>query len=361
MRGGGDLHSFAREIATDAQAAVAHAGEVFLHKCRAEMGGVDQHRAVFRSSPRRDFRKRGARDPVAGRTFQSFRIVALHVTFAPAVEQMGPGAAQALLEQSAVKPRAGDDEARGMKLDHFHIHQMRARAIRHRDSIRRFFLRAGGPLVHERACAGGENHRLAFCGDELPGLNIEQHGAQHAPAIGGREQFQAARVLQTGNSAGKNVVAQSRHDLDAGQVADVDGAVERLPRKGFLVDAAIRRPIEHAADLVLQLPDNAGRILHQRPRQVLIIQESTAAHRVLEVRLHRIHFIERDVVPTLHHAGATALAEHPFRNEENFLLRVAPMRMQRRHQARAARAQNQDIGGDLVGHNDSIEPRRDAK
>src|SRR3954462_10136181 len=66
---GRDLDFFAREIETDAQAAITHAGKVFLDEFRSEMRDINPHRAVFRPASRHDFHIAGAGNAVARGTF----------------------------------------------------------------------------------------------------------------------------------------------------------------------------------------------------------------------------------------------------------------------------------------------------
>jgi hypothetical protein len=61
------------------------------------------------------------------------------------------------------------------------------------------------------------------------------------------------------------LVAQAAHDLDPGQVAAVDGPVERLPRKGLLVDPPVGPAVEEAADPRLELVDDSRRVVDERP------------------------------------------------------------------------------------------------
>ena len=98
-------------------------------------------------------------------------------------------------------------------------------------------------------------------------------------------------------------------DLDAGQVALVHGAVERLPGKRLLVDRAVGIAIEKAAELVLELVNALDRTGHQRPREILVGQPLAAFDRVHEMALDRVAGGQRDVVAALDHARAAAFAE----------------------------------------------------
>jgi hypothetical protein len=195
---------------------------------------------------------------------------------------------------------------------------VRARAPGHRDAVAGFFLRAGGALVHQRPRARRENHRLAPHGEKSTGLNIEQDCARDAAAVGRGQQLEAARVFETGDIAGEDLVAKSRHDFDARQVADVHRPVEGLSGKCLLVHASIGCAIEQASHPVLEFAHDPRRLADERPREVLIIEKPAAADRILEVSLDGVVFAEHDVVAALDHPSAAALAEHALRNEKNF-------------------------------------------
>ena len=82
-----------------------------------------------------------------------------------------------------------------------------------------------------------------------------------------REQIEAAGLFQHGDvRLFQDPVAQVRHDLDAGEIAFVNRAVERLAGERLLVDRAVGVAVEQAADAVFELDDAVGRIGHQAPR-----------------------------------------------------------------------------------------------
>src|SRR5205085_5859861 len=87
------------------------------------------------------------------------------------------------------------------------------------------------------------------------------------------------------------------------------GAVEGLAGKRLLVDRAVGVAVEKTADLVFELMDALDRTGDQRPGEVLIGQPLAALDRVHEVALDRVACSKRDVVASLDHARATALAE----------------------------------------------------
>ena len=64
----------------------------------------------------------------------------------------------------------------------------------------------------------------------------------------------------------------------------------------------------------------------------------------VEVPLDRVARIDGDIVAALHHAGAAAFAEQAFDRDGDVQVGVGLRRVQGRHQARAARADDQDVG-----------------
>src|SRR5205823_11566228 len=97
--------------------------------------------------------------------------------------------------------------------------------------------------------------------------------------------------------------------------APMNGAVECLTGKCLLMDTAIGRAIKEAADAVLQLSDDTRCVGDQRPGELLIVDETAPANRVLEMRLERIGRVEHGVIAALHHPRAATLAEQPFRDD----------------------------------------------
>ncbi len=158
--------------------------------------------------------------------------------------------------------------------------------------------------------------------------------------------------MQTGDARRHHLIAQTRHNFDAGQITNVDGAIETLPRKSFLVNLSIGGAIEHTTDAIFQLANDLRRVLHEVPREVLVVDIAAAFDRVLEMRLDRVLGIERDIIAALHHARAAAFAEHPLAHEQNILTRIAPTGVQRCHEAGAACAKDEDVSRELLGgHN----------
>ena len=79
------------------------------------------------------------------------------------------------------------------------------------------------------------------------------------PAIPGlissRDEGDGAVFLQALDVEAQDPLHQAVDDLDAGEIALVHRAVEALPGKGLLMQAAVGVAVEEAADLVFQLVD----------------------------------------------------------------------------------------------------------
>src|SRR5690606_37440871 len=122
-------------------------------------------------------------------------------------------------------------------------------------------------------------------------------------------------LFEAVNTARPDLLHEPVDDLNAGQVALVDGAVEALARERLLVDRAVGITVEEAAELVLQLVDALDRDIDQCPGQLLIVQPLAALDGVHEVALDRVRRREGDIVAALHHAGSAALPEQPLERD----------------------------------------------
>ena len=151
-------------------------------------------------------------------------------------------------------------------------------------------------------------------------------------------------LLQPADAARPDLFRQPVDDLDAGQVALVHRAVESLSGEGFLVHRAVGIAVEEAAEFVFEFMDPLDCLGHQRPGQVLVGEPLAALDRVHEVTFDRIAFGQRHVVAALDHSRAAALAEQPLDRHRDLQLGCLLMGVQRREQAGAARAEDQDVG-----------------
>ena len=87
-----------------------------------------------------------------------------------------------------------------------------------------------------------------------------------------------------------------------------------------------------------------GAVADQQPRQLLLVEPAAAVDRVHEMPLDGILRRQRDVVAALHHAGAAAFAEQALHRDGDVELGPRLLGVQRREQAGAAGAEDQDVG-----------------
>src|SRR5262245_27506285 len=151
-------------------------------------------------------------------------------------------------------------------------------------------------------------------------------------------------LLQAVDRSRPDLLHQSVDDLDAGEIALVHRAVEGLTGEGFAVQRAVRIAIEEATDFILELAHAFDRGAHQRPGQLLMRQPFAALDGVHEMALDRVARVERHVVAALHHARAAAFSEQAFGRDGDAKIGIGLVRVQRREQAGAAGAENQNVG-----------------
>ena len=198
--------------------------------------------------------------------------------------------------------------------------------------------------VHGRPAAGREQNGLRLDQNVLAVAHVDQQHAGERVTVGGQDEFQRPMLFQSRDAARPHLLRQAIDDLDAGQVALVHGAIEGLAGERFLVDRAVGIAIEKTADLVFELVNALDRAGDQRPGEVLIREPFAALDRVHEVALDRVAGGERDVVASLNHARAAAFAEQTLDRDGDRQRRVRRLCVQRGEQARAARAQNENVG-----------------
>ena len=175
------------------------------------------------------------------------------------------------------------------------------------------------------------------------------------------DQIERAVILDAAHVAPPHLFGQAVDDLDAGEVAFVHGAVEGLPGEGLLVHGAVGIAVEEAAELGLQFADALRRGLHQQPGEVLIVEPAAALDRVHEMALDRILRRQRDVVAALHHAGAAAFAEQALHRDGDVEIGIGLLGVQRREQAGAAGAEDEDVGFEGVHGLAMTGPRGSAR
>ena len=199
----------------------------------------------------------------------------------------------------------------------------------------------GPPPVASKRRARPHQQRLA-------GPHVEHEHAGQPGAVRGGNEIERAVILEPAHVAAPHLLGQPVDDLDAGEVALVDRAVEGLPGERLLVDGAVGIAVEEAADLVLQLADADRRLRHQQPGEILVVEPGAAFDRVHEMALDRVAGRKRHVVAALHHAGAAAFAEQTLDRDGDVEIGLRLLGVQRRQQPGAAGAENQDVGCDRL-------------
>src|SRR6266850_827035 len=195
-------------------------------------------------------------------------------------------ATQAFFEHGAghARVRAGEQPG-GVKLHHFHVPQRQPGAQGHRQAVAA--LVAGGRvvLVHRRSAAGCKQYCLCAYEHVLAGSHVDEKHARQGTSVFGSDQLDCAVLLQPRDVARPDLLGEPVDDLDAGEVALVHRAVERLPGEGLLVNAAVGIAVEEAAELVFQLPDSFNGQSHQLPGEILIGKPLAALAEDQDVRV----------------------------------------------------------------------------
>ena len=230
-----------------------------------------------------------------------------------------------------------------MELHHLHVAQGQAEAERHSEAVHALVAGRRVVAIHGRPAAGRQQHRLGGDETELAGAHVDQ---QHAGkrAVLGRDQRHGAMFLEPAYWPRPNLFHQPVDDLDAGEVALVHGAIEGLAGEGFAVQRAVGVAIEEAADLVFQFLHPLDRLGDQRPGQLLVRQPFAAFDSVHEMAFDGVAWIERHVVAALHHAGAAAFAKQALADDGDVEIGIGLQGMQRGKEARAAGAEDQNVG-----------------
>jgi len=230
-----------------------------------------------------------------------------------------------------------------MELHHLHVAQRKAGAQCHGEAIAALVARGRVIAVHRRPAASGEQHGLGAHEHVVAGAHVDEQHAGDCRAVGGLDQLDGAVLFQAVDAPRPDLLGEAVHDLDAGQIALVHRAVERLAGEGFLVHRAVGIAVEEAAQLVLQFPYSFNSQGDELPGELLVGQPLAALDGVHEVALDRVFLGERDVVAALDHARAAAFAEQAFHRHGDRELGRRLVRMQRGEQPRAAGAEDQDV------------------
>ena len=156
------------------------------------------------------------------------------------------------------------------------------------------------------------------------------------------QQGNSTVLVKQGQVGSQDIFLQPGHNLNAGEVAPVDGTVETLAREGFLENVPLAIPVEEAPQ-TLQFGDNLGRLVDQYPGQLLVIDERAAPDGVVEVLFKGVLRVQHRVIAALDHSSATALAYLSLGGHHNPQLGVLPVGVQRRHQSCSAAADYQYV------------------
>ena len=176
------------------------------------------------------------------------------------VEEVAAGAAQPFLQHGAGHPRVRPGEQSGrMELHHLHVAQRKPEAQRHREAVAALVAGRRVIPVHRGAAAGGEQHRLRLHEHDTRRCGCRRAARRRAPpSFPVAAMKSSARCSSSRRDAARpHLLGEPVHDLDAGKVALVHRAVERLAGERLLVDRAVGIAVEEAAELVLELVDRA--------------------------------------------------------------------------------------------------------
>src|SRR6185437_331107 len=178
-------------------------------------------------------------------------------------------------------------------------------------------------------------------------------------AVAGANERDRAMLLEPRDVARPDLLGQAIDDLDAGEIALMDGTVEGLTGEGLLVDRAIRVAVEEAAEL--GLADALLRHGDEGPGEILLVEPLATLDRVHEMPLGRIARRQRDVVAALHHARAAAFAEQTLDGDGDRQAGRRLLGVERREEPGAAGAEDENVGGEAlherVNHQDTKTPR----
>jgi hypothetical protein len=140
-----------------------------------------------------------------------------------------------------------------------------------------------------------------------------------------------------------HLLGQAVHDLDAREIALVNGAIVGLAGERLLMDAPVGVAVEEAAVAAFQLQHPARRFGHERPHQLLVVDPSPTRERVEKVGVDGIGRGEHGVVAALNHARAAGAPEQALDHHGDREMRRAVGGVEGRAQPGAARAQDQEV------------------
>src|ERR1035437_3638021 len=155
---------------------------------------------------------------VRGLGFVIVRNVAKHEALAVLVPQHAAFAAHGFGDQQPLHTQRPDHASR-VKLQEFHVHQLRAGVIRERLPVARAFPGIGRDPVGAAEAAGGQHHRLRFENFEPSPLAVVAERAHDTVAV--LEQRDNRPFHVDGDALMNAVILQGADQFQAGAVADV--------------------------------------------------------------------------------------------------------------------------------------------
>ena len=132
-----------------------------------------------------------------------------------------------------------------MELDELHVDELGARAIGERVAVAGAFPAVARDLVGAADAAGREHDRLGREHVEAAALAVVGQHAGRAAAV--EQQLDDGVLHVHGHAQVDGVVLQRADQLEAGAIADVRQPRIAMAAEVALVDAAVRRAIEHRA------------------------------------------------------------------------------------------------------------------
>ena len=316
-----------------------HAGQFSLHVFGGLVRNVQVSAAMLGAAAFAHFGVNGAGDHVAGGKLHPLRVVTLHEALAGFVAEDAAFAANRFRDENAL--HAGrPNHARGMELDKFHVHQLGSRFVSERHPVARVFpgIRCDGPGFAD--AAGSNDHGLGFENHEAALLAPVAKGAGDAISIFEQPRDRAFHVHVEAHLHAA-ILKRSNH-LETGAVAHVAQPFVGVSAESALQNLPVIGAIEERAP-VFELAHAVGGFLRVNLRHAPVVEHLPATHGVAEMGApivrsihvghgrgnaafghYRMCFAEQRFA---HHAYGSALAQ----------------RLDRRAQARAARADDQDV------------------
>ena len=258
---------------------------------------VEGDRPVREAAALVDLRLLGARDHVAAGELHLVGRVLLHEALALGVVEVGALAARALGDEEAQPGQRGR-----VVLDHLHVHQRGADAVRHRDPVPGADEGIRGGVVDLPVAAGGEDHGLG--GEQLHGAvaDVARHDAGDPPVVVLDERRGEPLLVAGDLLVLHELLVEHVEDRLAGDVGDVVGPRRRRPAECALAEAARLVPVEGHTE-VLERQELVRRLAAHDLDRVLVAEVIGALDGVEGVRLPGVLRVERGVDPALSRIG----------------------------------------------------------